>query len=861
MNRIPSSVYKLLLSKKFPLKKATQLVPYLYNLGIEGICCSPIFEAFSHGYDITNPNRLNPVLGTQEDFEEFISQLQKLGMKHILDIVPNHMGIKGDKNLWWIDVLEKGPTSPFAEFFDINWTPDKEQLKGKILLPILNGPYGRVLEKGEIELIWKDGFWVQYFEYLLPVCFATYPQIFEAFSPTVSTSKKNKWLECLVLAKTGTKEQVAAHYRACAFIQHQVSELLLYFNKKPDILHNLLEKQFYRLSYWVASGQEINYRRFFNINELAAIRIEKEKVLRAHHRWVFDLIETDKVQGLRIDHPDGLYDPSQYFERLREKNPAFIWVEKILDFGEVLPEKWEIDGTVGYEFLNILSGLFVQKKHEQRLTDIYEEFVKDKITPKQIQYERRKKYILLQMSSEINFLGMLLDDISEKNRYYRDFTKADLTKACLEIIACFPVYRTYIKPGIEIRKKDREYVLYAVETAKIKAPEIDSSVFDYIKNLLLLAYESSPEEKDLAIDFLLRFQQLTAPVMAKGLEDSTFYIYNRLISLNEVGGNPSHFGASKSEFHAFNQQKLKNWPLGALASSTHDTKYSENARLRIHALSEIPDQWEALVFTWKKQNQKFKTKVNGVFFPDPNLEYLIYQMLIALWPTDPERIWKCVNKAMREAGIYTSWHKVNEKYESAVKNFFDKILKPSKSNLFYPSFLLFQKEVSGYGFWNSLSALIIKIGSCGIVDIFQGDEIMNYSLMDPDNRRSLDFGSFKKKLKSGNDLKMKITALGLTFRKNHKELFLLGEYVPLKSPENIVAFMRQWKNQKVLILAKRYFSQSNREGHLKLPKNFKTKTLQNIFTDQKIIVHKNAIHFDEAFEEHPFAILTGLKND
>lgn len=835
MKKIPSSVYRLQLSSEFTLKKVTELIPYFADLGIDGLYCSPIFEAFSHGYDITNPNRLNPTLGSIEDFETLCRQMQKRGMKFILDVVPNHMGIKGNKNEWWNDVLENGQASSFADFFDINWTPEKVELRGKILLPVLNKPYGNALDSGDIQLVWDHGFWIRYFDYLFSIRYLTYPQILESL-PKGS----------FVLSKS--KERFIAFYEESKSLQESIETILSHFNKEKELLHALLEKQFYRLSYWVVAGQEINYRRFFNINELVAIHIEKENVLQAHHQWVFQLLEEGQVQGLRIDHPDGLYDPSQYFERIRQKKAEIIWIEKIVDFGETLPQRWDVDGTVGYDFLNILSGVFIQKDNEQKITEIYNRFIHNGLGFKKIHYERRKQYIVLQMSSEINFLGALLDKISDKDLYFRDLTKIDLTKACLEIVACFPVYRTYIKPDLEIRTQDRNNVLAAVEMAKKKAPEVDSLVFDFIQKLLLLEYS---ESKDLAVDFLLRFQQLTPPVMAKGLEDSTFYIYNRLISLNEVGGNPHYFGYTPEEFHTFNRQKLSRWPLGLLPSSTHDTKYSEDARLRIHALSELPKEWANFLRAAKIRNRKHKTLLDGKLIPDANTEYFIYQILLALWPADFKRLWICINKAIREAGINTSWRTVNETYEKAVKKFLKEALKQTKASL------SFHKMIAEYGFMNSLSALVLKIGSCGIVDIYQGSEIMNYSLMDPDNRRPVDFEKRKDILAQMEDLKMYVTARGLNFRREHKELFLKGEYIALKSPKNTIAFLRSWKNRRVLVVVRRFFSEEEQEmGTIKIPKNLKIKEMQDVFTDRTVSISEKGLELEEVFKEYPFAILS-----
>ena len=837
MKGIPSSVYRIQLSKEFPLKQVTELLPYLYELGIEGIYTSPLFEAYQSGYDVINPNRLNPVLGTHEDFEELCAHLQKYQMKFLLDVVPNHMGIKD--NPWWLDVLEYGPQSFYAEFFDISW-----QLNSKIALPILSAPYEEVLKKGEMELVWDNGFRIHYGDFVLPINYPSYELIFS----DLPDRSEAEWLKCLALVQSEKKDAFLALQNSSQDLYKKGEELTSFFRQKPDRLHEILENQFYRLFFWKEAGKEINYRRFFNVNELAAIHIEKENVFTAHHQWVFDLLAQGKVQGLRIDHPDGLYNPAQYFKRLKERQVSFIWAEKILDFREILPKNWEIEGTVGYDFLNVLNGAFVQKKNEQKMTDLYTQFIDQKLCFQQVHYERRKRYIVLHMFSELNILIARLEKTLTRN-----FTKTDLIQACMEVMACFPVYRTYVQANAAIHKNDRKYILYSVEMAKQKAADIEPSVFDYIKSLLLLEY--SGLEREEAIDFVLRFQQLTPIVKAKGLEDSTFFIYNRLISLNEVGGNPEYFGYTKKEFHTFNQCKLKHWPFGALASSTHDTKFSEDARLRLNVLSEMPDVWKTQVLIWKDQNVEHKTHQQEKLFPDLNTEYYIYQMLMAIWPADTKRIWSCLNKAIREAGVHTSWHSIHEDYETAVKHFLEAILLPTSS--FYRSFVPFQKQVAQYGLFNSLSTVVLKAGSCGIFDLYQGNESTQFCLMDPDNRCLVDFQSLHKKLNEG-DLKAKITRQALTFRREHKELFLKGDYIPLGTPEKIIGFVRKVKDQEVIVIAKRFFTE--KEGDepqiLKVPKKVKSKAFKDIFTHQEIVLHKDGIHLDELFKTYPFAMLS-----
>lgn len=741
------------------LKKPLILFPFLHSLGIEGVYCSPLFESASpNGYDITNPNALNAHIGTKDDYEAFCNQLKHYEMKQVLDIVPNHMGIKGSQNLFWLDVMEKGPGSPYAGFFDINWTPEKPSLNGKVLLPILETYYGHILEKKAIQLFWDKGFWIRYQDYQLPIALQSYFFILKYIHQGTPSKCPNEWSRCLGIAKqledskneerTAQKNLFINLYNTSKFIQSQIDQVIVYLNENK-LLHPLLEKQFYRLCRFLSAGQEINYRRFFNINDLVAIHMEKEAVFNTYHEWVFQLLKEKKIQGLRIDHPDGLYNPSAYFKRLKKANPPFMIVEKILDFKETISEKWEVEGTVGYEFINILNGSFIKKENEEAFTQIYEDFIEEKANFSSILYQRKKRYINLQMRGEVNFLGTLLEELASENLYYRDFTKIDLSYAIEEIMACFPVYRTYIHPEEEIEKKERNYVLFAVNAAKEKSPEIDPFIFDFIQSILLCEFDYSKEEKHLGIDFLLRFEQLTAPIMAKGLEDSTFYIYNRMISLNEVGGRPDLFGHTKTEFHHFNKEKLAKWPLGLLPSSTHDTKFSEDVHFRLNVLTEIPHLFEEKVNAWKTHNKKYKKRIKNSLFPDLNTEYFIYQLLLGIpFFLDKDRVWQSVLKAIREAGIYTSWHLPHAAYENSVRDFLFDLITEGKENLFYPSFVQFQEKIALYGYWNSLSALVLKIGSCGIVDIYQGCETWNFSLVDPDNRKKIDYATEKTALQN-----------------------------------------------------------------------------------------------------------------
>lgn len=856
----PTSVYRLQLSEAFTFKQATEVLPYLKSLGIEAIYCSPYYDAYSpHGYDITNPNALNPRLGTYADFMAFCETIKALKMKQLIDVVPNHMGIKGGKNAWWQDVLENGPYSEFAGFFDINWSPEKKELQDRVLLPILGVPYGKALEKQEIKLFYENGsFFFRYKDYPLPLAPPSYAKVLdsnaEGLKQLLSESHPD-WQEYQslielyrqfpVAVKERGEKKEEGRKRLNALIEHSrevkkhIKASLIRLNgsrRNPqsfNSLDQLLEAQFYRLSYWKVAHHEINYRRFFNIQEMAAICIEKENVLDCHHRWLFELLDQGHIHGLRIDHPDGLYDPVQYFERLKNHGADYVIVEKILDRREELPLMWQVEGTVGYEYLNILNGLFIKQSNEKKITEIYEKFIGFNLNFDEIVYLSKKLCTHYEMVSEVASLGLALDRLSENSRNFRDFTRYDLTQALAEVIASFPVYRTYVRPEGKANRRDSHSIKLAVQKAKEHAKDLDRSIFDFLEKALQGRLDN-PNEKIGYQEFALRFQQLTGSIMAKGLEDTAFYIYNRFISLNEVGGDPMRFGYSITQFHQFNSEKRTKWPYGFLASSTHDAKRSEDVRMRLNVLSEIPDQWDAEVEKWAKINQAYKK--SG---PTPNAEYLIYQTLVGIWPLAPlkshewkpfvERLWKVIQKSLREAKQETNWDDPNLPYEESVQQFLFAILDHERPNPFLKAFLPFQKKISHLGALNSLSATGLKIASCGVADIYQGNEMFNFCLVDPDNRQPVDFELRKKtlaviqnspyavngpiKAKANIDfskLKCLIHQKGLLFRRAHPELFLEGEYLPLrvrgKKKEHLIAFMRTWQSEALIVVAARFFA-------------------------------------------------------
>jgi (1->4)-alpha-D-glucan 1-alpha-D-glucosylmutase len=943
----PSSVYRLQMNAGFTFRDAKSILPFLHDLGVEAVYLSPIFKAVpgsSHGYDVTDPTVLNPELGGQAEFDAFCDKIRELKMGIILDTVPNHMGIAGSHNALWLDVLENGPSSVHAGFFDIDWKPVKAELENKILIPILGDLYGLVLDRREIQLELDDSkgaFYVRYFDNRFPVDPQTYPTILEfridelkghlnedeavvsdylsvitAFKNLPSRTETNiEKIRERMREKEVAKKRFAEILSRSRLIKEFVESRLVIYNGVKndsasfDLLDRFLDEQVYRMAFWRTAAEEINYRRFFDINELAAIRMEDERVFEHCHRLIFQWIAEGKVHGLRIDHPDGLYDPPVYFRRLQEKfvahrkecrkissreirssaKPLYVVAEKILDRKEFLPENWSVHGTVGYDFLNVLNGVFVDQNHQKDFSELYETFIGHTIDFDQLLYDKKKLFALVHMASEINTLGHRLDLISEKDRHYRDFTRNNLTLAIREVIACFPVYRTYLSPSDEsVSERDERYINIAVEKAKAKTPALNPAVYDFLREVLLLKFDVgvTAEAKKIYRDFVLRFQQLTGPIMAKGMEDTSFYVYNRFVSLNEVGGDPFRFGHSKEEFHQFNKLKSERWPYGMLCTSTHDAKRSEDVRMRLNVLSEIPDDWRSVLTRWALINEKHKTLIRGVAEPRRNTEYFIYQAILGAWPESgtnaqsgpafTDRIWEYVLKSIREAKTHTNWIHPKREYEESVRKFVYGILSPGKGNRFLKNFRLFHEKVSWFAKLNSLSALVLKIGSPGVVDVYQGTEFWNLFLTDPDNRRPVDFEERKGALqkivkgskirgldgdmaslltgKKSERVKMQVLALGLRLRRSEPGIFLEGDYVPLRvegeRERNVVAFLRRERDRFVIFAAGRFFTEiSGGPGQLPVgPAVWKTtrillpaglacrETLKDILTDREVPV-------------------------
>jgi len=814
MKRIPCATYRLQFNRGFTFQQAEGILDYLGELGVTDIYASPLFEAgpqSTHGYDTCCFGKINPNLGSVADFERFTAALKKRGLGMLLDVVPNHMSATLS-NPWWLDVLEKGRESAYAQFFDIDWQPNNPALRNKVLVPVLEDHYGKVLESGKLRLTFQDGkFLIAYHDRNFPVNRATIPA--GAMADPAHTLSDLK----------GTPGNARSF----------------------DQLDVLIQRQHYRLAYWKVASEEINYRRFFDVTEMVALKMELPEVFHKTHELIFEWLAAGKITGLRIDHPDGLWDPKEYLQRLQKDAQAYVVVEKILSGGEQLPNDWKTEGTTGYDFLNRVNGLFVDGSNVSMFDRIYREFTGNNITFAGIVYDSRKQVLKHSFSSELNGLTHRLRDIAAGTRSGRDFTFSQLRRSIEEIIAGFPVYRTYVsETSTEISGTDREVIEKAFSDGRRRAgSEVDAEVFDFMERLLRLELVGGPDDAGLksAREFVMKFQQLTGPAMAKGLEDTAFYRFNRLISLNEVGGEPGKFGVSLEEFHETNRAAAEHWPHTMLASATHDTKRGEDVRARINVLSEMPAEWRKAVARWSQLNRNKKTLVGNAPAPDANAEYLLYQTLVGAWPADAgdaenvkafcARVVAFMLKAAKEAKVHTNWTEPNAVYEKALQDFVERVLADGGENSFAEDARRFARRVAFFGRFNSLGQTLLKITSPGVPDFYQGAELWDLSLVDPDNRRPVDYAMRGKML---SDLKAKFNAaqdegveffsaiLGnqenaavkmfliwraLKFRGTQRELFDCGDYAPVLAQgpkhEHVCAFTRDWKSRAIVVVVPR----------------------------------------------------------
>jgi (1->4)-alpha-D-glucan 1-alpha-D-glucosylmutase len=924
---IPLATYRIQFNPSFDFESACRVADYLQELGISDIYASPIFTARKgslHGYDVVDPTTVNPELGGLAGYERLAKQIRTLKMGWLQDIVPNHMAF-APENQMLMDVLENGERSRFFCFFDIRWDHPYESIRGRVLAPFLGRFYGECLENGEIQLTYGEhGFAVHYHDIILPVRiesylplltqrlnslrkslrehhpdFVNFQGVLNVLRMLPSQEDTNEWNDQVRFAKTMLWQLYTGNDQIQRFIDRNVTLMngSIGNSKSYDPLNDLLGEQRFRLSFWKVATEEINYRRFFNINELICLKMEEQEVFHATHALILRLIREQKITGLRIDHIDGLHDPATYLAWLREKiHDVYIVVEKILDFQEELPTRWPVQGTTGYDFLNHANGLFCKKGNERQFDRIFRGFTTFRTPYEELRSDKKRLIMGKHMAGDVDNLAHLMKGVSSRDRHGSDITIYGLKRALVEAMAQFPVYRTYINRD-NAGESDRAYIRCALEKAKISSPGLLNE-FDFLERFFLAQPDPTrPDEESQRIDCIMRFQQMTGPLMAKGFEDTTLYVSNRLLSLNEVGGDPGRFGVSLEWFNRFNQTRGKHWPHAINTTSTHDTKRGEDVRARINVLSEIPTEWQKAIRTWSRVNAKRRTKIKGQTIPDRNDEYFLYQTLIGAFPFDGdvnpefiERIKAYMIKAVREAKVHTAWLKPDTTYESAYLAFVEAILSTSEKNRFLNEFLPFQHRIAHYGVFNSLAQTLIKITAPGVPDFYQGTELWDLSLVDPDNRRPVDFqkrreilteirerlngerlslvSELLRTLKDGR-IKLFLIHQALQVRNKHARLFQNGVYVPLQAQggfsQHIVAFARTYEGQWVITIVPRFLTTLIQEGEYPLGRSLWSDThlpltetgcglWRNILTNQRLRC-ADKVFVGDALEHLPVALL------
>ncbi|MFH1282772.1 MAG: malto-oligosyltrehalose synthase [bacterium] len=927
--KIPRATYRIQFNNSFGFQTAKSIISYLKNLGISDIYASPIFESIkgsTHGYDVINPGKLNPELGTESDFDMLIKELQDAGLGWIQDIVPNHMAFDGQNDIL-MDVLENGKNSQYFNFFDIDWEHPYESIRGRLLAPFLGRFYAECLQDGEIFLGYdEDGLHIRYYNLMFPLRVDSYYKVFshnienldamlgegntdsiklagiinmfKLPSDTVQTAPADQKEENNQNTQKSGENQKTSNgkadtewtgikyakkmlwelYNINSGVKRYVEKTILDFNGEKgnlesfQLLDNLLSEQLFRLSFWKVANEEINYRRFFSINGLISLRVEDENVSSYTHSLIKKYVKEGKINGLRVDHIDGLYDPEGYLRWLSEiTDNTYTVVEKILDNGEQIPSSWAVQGSTGYDFLNKLNGIFCNIKNKRKFTYEYAKFTELRMLYTELVAEKKRLVIGKHMAGNIDNLARDIKRISGKDKFGIDVTLYGLRRALVEFMTMFQVYRTYINAQ-SYSDNDQRYIREALEKAIMSNPGLIYE-FRFIERFFALGLDKNLDknEKNEWLKFVMSFQQFTGPLMAKGFEDTTFYVYNRLISLNEVGGNPGEFGVSLRDFHKFNMDRSARFPNSFSATSTHDTKRGEDVRTRINVLSEIPKEWRNNLRLWSKLNNKKKKNVNGREVPDENDEYFLYQTLLGTFPFSEddyesyvERVKQYIVKAVREAKVHTAWLKPDEGYEEAYLDFVTEILKKSEDNQFLKEFMPLQKKVAHFGIINSLAQLLIKITAPGVPDFYQGTEVWELNLVDPDNRRQVDFinrigilDELEKKQNENLDnllaelintredgrIKLFLMHRLLNERKENSELFLHGSYVPLEVSgqlkDHVIAFGRQCQDKWAVIIAPRFLTSVLQVGGLPLGDEFWTDTAVHMPSEIKLL--KNTI--------------------
>ena len=935
--RIPVSTYRLQFSRQLRFSDAKALVPYLHRLGITDVYASPLLQARRgslHGYDVADPSHLNPELGTDEDFDALVAELQSRGMGLILDIVPNHMAASSE-NPWWMDVLEDGPRSAFASHFDIDWHPPSRALENRVLLPILGKTYAQVLEERELRLTYtRAGFFLHYFDFTLPIATRSYNRLlsyrqdrlaritgvdtppwqeFEGIqaairqipspgaAPTEAPGERRQHRETV-------KERLWQLYTTSAEVRRFLDGNVRLFNGRKGVpasfllLDQLLSDQAYVLAFWRTANQEINYRRFFTISDLVGLRVEDPMTFEAVHAIALRLASKGMVNGLRVDHIDGLRDPLGYLRRLQERahpeagsrgRDLYLVVEKILSENEALPPEWPVHGTTGYDFLNAVNGLYVEAKNLPELESTYAEFINERIDFADLAYRKKKQVMDNLLAVEMRTLGRYLSILAAQDRYARELPRQELTRALIEVTACLAHYRSYIR-GFEVKAQDKLPIEKALREAQQRNIKIDPACFAFLREVLLLLPKPHllPEQRESRLAFVMAWQQFTGPITAKGVEDSALYVYNRLVSLNEVGSSPQCADVSLAAFHAFCQKRHQKWPFGMNSTMTHDAKRAEDVRTRISVLSEIPKEWKRCLNNWSQWNESKCRQVHGVRVPERNEETLLYQMLIGSWPVgEPlcacytRRIQGFMVKAVREAMVHTRWTVPNLDHEGALVDFIENILRDTPDNKFLNDLRRFADRVAYHGALNSLSQLVIKLASPGVADFYQGSELWDLRMVDPDNRQPVDFKNLGKLLKGrkgrtvsdllrcwrNGQIKMHVSQRGLQFRQDNGALLLKGAYLPLEVTgahrDGVVAFGRRYRGDWAVVIAPRFTVRLGqdpsslavrgwKDTSVLLPKEVPRRWINTLNGEQISIWETGEIKLEELFENFPVALLS-----
>jgi (1->4)-alpha-D-glucan 1-alpha-D-glucosylmutase len=922
--RIPIATYRLQFHREFGFAQAGKILDYLAQLGISDVYASPILTSLrgsTHGYDGTDPARVDPDLGGDEGFANFQQELQKRGMGLLLDIVPNHMAASSE-NHWWMDALENGPDSAFASYFDVDWHPEWKSLDGRILLPVLGKPFGEVLDGGELTVILEDAkFSVRYFDVLFPVAprsyrrilqraaeplraflgqdsavFQEYAGILSALENLSSREPQQSGAAAERRSRFGALQERLRELLKNADVARAVVEGLAAINgDKEDLssfneLQSVLAEQHYKVAYWQNVNESINYRRFFAITELVGMRVEDPLVFDALHDPLLRLVSKEVLTGLRVDHIDGLRDPAAYLTRLQQRltatessassapgtavsaasasakdasakdasakdasakdapasAPAYVLVEKILARGETLPADWPVSGTTGYEYLNFANDLFVDTSQAKNIERIYAEFTGKDAKFGDVLYQKKKLVMSTLLGVEMRSLGRQLGELASQDRYARELPRPSLLEALIETTACVPAYRTYIR-SLEVPPEAREFIEGALTEARQRKPHLAAACFDFLRDVLLLANPAHvlAGQREARLGFVMRWQQFTGPIVAKGMEDTALYVYHPLLSLNEVGGDPQvTAAASAREFWDFLRTRKERWPHGMNASTTHDTKRSEDVRARINVLSEIPQEWEKRLQRWAEWNARHKTQVDGQMIPERNEEYFLYQTLLGAWPREDavlrdatkreeleKRIQEYMVKAIREAMVHTRWTRPNEVHEAALQNFVSAILSPESAPEFLADLVEFEKSLAYFGMANGLAQTLLKMTCPGVPDFFQGSELWDLRLVDPDNRRPVDFalrmtalaeleretagqamGKARELVAGWEDGKIKLFVIRKTlgYRQQHASLFAEGDFLPaeMRGPaaENVLAFFRRHESDWALVVVPRWLA-------------------------------------------------------